>query len=74
MIFSIAMGADYSIELISIETYAPQFTVHNKVFLGSVISRALVSYGTTGADRPQFLGLIQGRRPQIDCLQTNNFS
>ena len=30
------MGADYTIELISIETYAPQFIVHNKNFLGSV--------------------------------------
>ena len=25
LIFSMAMGADYSLELISIETYAPQF-------------------------------------------------
>jgi hypothetical protein len=32
------MGAEaYSIELISIETYAPQFIGHNKNFLGSVI-------------------------------------
>ena len=31
-----AMGADYSIELISIETYASQFIGHNKIFLGSV--------------------------------------
>ena len=36
LIFSIAMGADYSFELISIETYAPQFIGHNKFFLGSV--------------------------------------
>ena len=35
-IFSIAMGADYSFELISIETYTPQFVGHNKFFLGSV--------------------------------------
>jgi hypothetical protein len=28
------MGADYSFELISIETYAPQFIGHNKIFLG----------------------------------------
>ena len=33
---SIAMGADYSFELISIETYALQFIEHNKIFLGSV--------------------------------------
>ena len=32
----IAMVADYSIELISIETYAPQFIEHNKIFRGSV--------------------------------------
>ena len=31
------MGADYSIELISIETHAPQFIEHNKIFLGSVM-------------------------------------
>ena len=36
LIFSSAMGADYSIELISIETYAPQFIGQNKIFLGSV--------------------------------------
>ena len=35
-IFSMAMGADYSFELISIQTYAPQFIGHNKLFLGSV--------------------------------------
>ena len=34
--FSIAMSADYSIELISIQAYAPQFNGHNKIFLGSV--------------------------------------
>ena len=32
-----AVCADYSFELISIETYAPQFIGHNKLFLGSVI-------------------------------------
>jgi hypothetical protein len=31
-----AMGADYSFELIYIETYAAQFIGHNKLFLGSV--------------------------------------
>ena len=30
------MGADYSFELISIETYVPQFIGHTKLFLGSV--------------------------------------
>ena len=29
-------GADYSFELISIETYAPKFIRHNKLFLGSL--------------------------------------
>ena len=37
LIFSIPMGSDYSIELISIETYAPQFIGRNKIFLGSVL-------------------------------------
>ena len=36
LIFSIPMGVDYSSELNSIETYAPQFIGHNNVFLGSV--------------------------------------
>ena len=30
------MGADYSFELISIETYAPQYIWQNILFLGSV--------------------------------------
>ena len=38
LIFSMAMGADYSFELISIETYAPQFIGYDKLFLGSVAS------------------------------------
>ena len=36
MIFSIAMGADYAFEVISIETYALQYFGHDKFFLGSV--------------------------------------
>ena len=36
LIFSIAVGADYSFELISIETYSPQFIGHNYLFLRSV--------------------------------------
>ena len=38
------MGADYSFELISIETYAPQFIEHNKVFLGSVLPLAAFGF------------------------------
>ena len=38
LIFSIAMGADYSIELISIENYAPQFIGYNNIFLECVSS------------------------------------
>ncbi len=34
--FSIAMGADYSFELNSIETLAPTFFGHINLFLGSV--------------------------------------
>ena len=41
--FSMAMGDDYSVELISIETYAPQFIGHNKIFLGSVSSQLILS-------------------------------
>ena len=36
LIFSNALGADYSFELIFIETYAPHFNGHNKLFLDSV--------------------------------------
>ena len=38
LIFSIALGADYSFELNSIETYASQCFGHNNLFLGSVIA------------------------------------
>ena len=34
-----AMGADYSFELIFNETCAPQFIGHNKSFLGSVVKQ-----------------------------------
>ena len=37
LIFSMAMGADYSFEFISIELYVPQFIGHNKFFLGSAV-------------------------------------
>ena len=37
LIFSMAMGADYSYELIYNETCAPQFNRHNNSFLASVI-------------------------------------
>ena len=43
LIFSIAIGADYSFEQISIETYAPQFIGQNKIFLGSVRLKKIVS-------------------------------
>ena len=39
------MGADYSLELISIETYTPQFIAHNIFFLNSMFSY-VVSSGT----------------------------
>ena len=39
--FSIAMGADYSFELIFIETYAPKFIGHNESFLGSVMCETI---------------------------------
>ena len=46
MIFSIAMGADYSFELNSIETFAPQFFGHNILLLGSVFYHASESIFT----------------------------
>ena len=36
LIILIAMGADYSFELISIVHRVPQFIGHNEIFLGSV--------------------------------------
>ena len=36
LIFSMAMGANYSFELIPLETYASQFIGHNNFFLGSL--------------------------------------
>ena len=36
LIFSIAMGADYSFELIFIVHRVPQFSMHNKSILGGV--------------------------------------
>ena len=38
ILISIAMGADYSFELISIVHWVLQFIGHNKIFLGSVLS------------------------------------
>ena len=42
---AIAMGADYSFLPISIETYAPQFTGYNKLFLDSVGAAVLYMKG-----------------------------
>ena len=41
LIFAIAMGAEYSFEVISIETYVPLFIGHNKFFPGSVVSECM---------------------------------
>ena len=43
------MGADYSFELNSIETYAPQFFEHNNLFLGSVLCLSRYSGSYTRA-------------------------
>jgi hypothetical protein len=40
LIFSIAMGADYSFELIYIVHWVLQFIGHNKIFQGSVGSKS----------------------------------
>ena len=42
LIFSMAIGAENSFELISIETYMPQFTGNNKLFLDSMNSLFLI--------------------------------
>ena len=55
LIFSIAMGADYSFELNSIETYAPQFFGHNNLFLGSVNSYLMLQ-STLVLEKRQNLG------------------
>ena len=44
LIFSIVMGANNSFELISIETYAPQFLGHNKIFLGSLAQDCMITF------------------------------
>ena len=36
LIFLMAMGVDYSFELISIDHWVPQFFMHNKSILGGV--------------------------------------
>ena len=46
LIFSMAMSADYSFELISIENYVPQFIGHNKLFLGIVILHNIYPFVT----------------------------
>ena len=38
LIFLIAIGANYSFEPNSIETYAPQFFRHNHLFFGGVLN------------------------------------
>ena len=38
------MGADYSFELNSIETYAPQFFEHNNLFLRSVYPKSYIMH------------------------------
>ena len=60
LIFSIAMGADYSIELISIENFVPQFIGHDKIFLGSV-SSTLENMHSKCLDFPFDLSQIFGR-------------
>ena len=60
LIFSIAMGADYSIELISIENYVPQFIGHDNIFIGSV-SSTLENMHSKCLDFPFDLSQIFGR-------------
>ena len=78
------MGADYSIELISIETYAPQFIGHNKIVLGSVSdddyqNRSILysSQKATGClDAWPTILILNGlysRSPKLSCLQVFSF-
>ena len=64
LIFSMTMGADYSFELISIETYAPQFIGHNKFFLGSVYIQSR-SMGDICKCRQLFCIVLNSLFPQI---------
>ena len=54
-----AMGADYSFDLISIETYAPQFIGYNKLFLGSVTAQFAWSVGSHTRLSSQFTTMIK---------------
>ena len=73
------MGADYSIELISIEADAPQFIGHNKIVLGSVQTqleferaehvakylKKLRQKGNKNTDETQLLEEAKGRAKSI---------
>ena len=48
LIFSIAMGADYSFYVKSIATYAPAFLRHNNSVLARVITREFHNYYPIG--------------------------
>ena len=54
-LFTTKMGQSDPVELIFIETYAPQFIGHNKIFLGSVIP---IYYTTMYHDRKQETKMI----------------
>ena len=62
-IFSIAMGADYSFENISIENYAPQFIGNNKLILGCV---GPLTMHVNSADQ---LGLSKFVQPCLNLLR-----
>ena len=67
LISSMAMGADYSFQLISIETFAPQYKRLDKLFLGSAvcsISSLMEFFLIVGHSQQDFL-------PTFSILQEN---
>ena len=56
LVFSIAMGDDYSFEMNSIETWAPTFFEHRYLFLGSVLTETCYCIQLYGNCRIMWIG------------------
>ena len=77
LIFSMAMDADYTFELIFNETWAPQFQWLNKSFLGSVSKQAsTVHCGQEGTKNQNCLiqNKFRGQKFQIFIDKMGEFS
>ena len=59
--FSVAIGADYSFELISIVHLVPQFIGHNKIFLGSVNRSPQKTVGSVKRNAYKAKNSMQGK-------------